>query len=307
WQVSYYLSPGERLGISVFPPRPFPWKESFESRFTIAHRGISPEIDKEWAKYGDVLILWNWTMRSWSFSWGREHVPYDLDDFRAHVRAAKDAGMTPIMYASCHWYYSRDADEYAAELRRMKDLVDIEGVYYDGIPGQEWVVAYEEMRMTREIFRDGKIIVHATGNNYNGHPPLLEPSIKIPAVETYSDATYTGELVNGEGRDWAYPKYIAAQYRLSNCIGVMKYDKWDGLTPLQRDLMMLRHNGRACLLPVEWEGMTDEGRLGYLRETYLPILDELRRLWEEKGSEPDFYEKHYLPRAIELTRGLLPE
>jgi hypothetical protein len=27
----------------------------------------------------------------------------------------------------------------------------------------------------------------------------------------------------------------------------------------------------------------------------------LEKLWKEKGNEPDFYEKYYLPKAEELT------
>jgi hypothetical protein len=162
------------------------------------------------------------------------------------------------------------------------------------------------MRMTREVFPDGVLILHATGHPYDGGPPLGEPSLKIPAVETYADVTYTGELVVGRGADWAYPRYVTSQHNLANCVGVMKFDRWEGLTPLQRDLMMLRHGGRGCLLPLDHEGATDEGRLHQMRETYFPIIRALEKLWEEKGHEPDFFERHYRPRAIELTKALLP-
>ena len=87
----------------------------------------------------------------------------------------------------------------------------------------------------------------------------------------------------------------------------MKYDKWQGLTPLERDMLMLRLNGRTCLLPVGHEGNTDRDRLEYLKEKYFPILDELKKLWEDKGNESGFYEKYYLPKSIELTAPFLPE
>ena len=307
WEVDWHLSPGERLGISVAPPRPFPWKESFDERFTIVNRDTDTNTYKDIAPYADTFILWDFTMRSWSFSFGKEHIPYDAERFKECVKAAKDAGVHPIMYASSQWYYSRDAQEYVDEIKRMKDLFGIDGLYLDGIPGQEWVVAYEEMRMLRELFPDGRLMIHATGDKYNGNPPLSEPAFKIPAIETYADMTYTGELINGEGIDWAYPKYITRQYRLANCIGMMKYDKWEGLTPIQRDMQMLRLNGRSCLLPVEHEGATDNERLEYLKKDYFPILAQLKALWEEKGSEPNFYEKYYLPKAIELTESYLKD
>jgi hypothetical protein len=307
WQVSWFLSPGERIGLSVFPPRPFPWEDSFRSTFTISHSSTPVEKYRDWGRYADILILWNFTQRSWAMSWGRDFVPYDPETLRQHIAAAKEAGMRPIFYSSPYYYYSRDAQEHTDAVRRLKDAFELEGVYYDAVPSLEWVVAYEEMRMTRELFPSGSIILHATGHAYDGGPPLGEPSLHIPAVDTYADITYTGELVHGRGRDWVYPKYITSQYGLANCVGVMKHDSWDGLTVRQRDLMMLRHGGRACLLPVAWEGPTDEARMSDMAENYFRILEELKKLWEEKGSDPGFFEKYYLPRVTELSEPLISE
>jgi hypothetical protein len=60
---------------------------------------------------------------------------------------------------------------------------------------------------------------------------------------------------------------------------------------LQKSLAMLRINGRS------------QYRL-YPRE-YFEVLDRLRRLWEEHGKEPAFFEKHYPPKAREWTAPLL--
>jgi len=293
WEVSWHLSPGERLAISIFPPRPFPWKDSFGFGFLLARRR-DPLDGYPRRKRGDyrVEILWDFLQRSWAMSWGPRHVAHDDEELRAHVAAIKKAGSHPVVYASPQWYYSRDAEEFAAELKRLKDTYGIEGVYYDGIPSQEWVVAYEEMRMTREVFPDGPVILHATGQSYSGGPPLGEPSLKIPAIETYATATYTGELVYGYGYDWVYPRYVTSQYRKANCIGVMKHDAWEGPTELQQELIMLRHNGRCQYRK-------------YPAESYQVLLG-LKALWEEKGDEPDFYERYYLPKFEELTRDLLP-
>jgi hypothetical protein len=305
WQVRWLLSPGDRLGVSVFPPRPFPWKQSFHSLFTIAERTTPLEKYARWGEYADILILWDFTQRTWAMSYGRQHIPYSDEQLQAAIAAARKAGMKPVPYMSPYYYYSRDAAELVGQVRWFKDR-GFEGVYFDAVPSQEWVVAYEEMRMTREVFPDGAIILHATGHPYDGGPPLGEPSLKIPAIETYADVTYTGELVVGRGEDWAYPRYVTSQHNLANCIGVMKFDRWEGLTPLQRDLMMLRHGGRGCLLPVDHEGATDEERLRQMRDTYFPIVRALETLWEEKGDEPDFFERHYRPKAIELTKAWLP-
>ena len=203
-----------------------------------------------------------------------------------HIRAIHEAGSKAILYASPQWYYSRDAQEWADELRRLRDRYHIDGIYYDGIPSQEWIVAYEEMRLTREIFPDGPIIVHNTGQCYNGNPPLGEPAIRIPAIETYATATYAGELVYGEGADWPFIQYSASQYRKANCIGVMKGDAWEGVSDLEKAMTMLLHNGR--------------GQYRKFPAEYFKALQELEQLWQEKGQSPDFYEDHYLPKVKEL-------
>lgn len=220
-------------------------------------------------------------------SWGPKHVPYDEKLLRFHVNAVKEAGTHPILYTSAHWYYSRDAEEFIQEIRRLGDTYGIEDIYYDGIPSQEWVVVYEEMRMTRESFPDGPVIVHSTGQVYNGNPPLGEPAIKIPAIETYATATYAGELVYGLGADWPLLKYVLSQYRTANCIGVMKGDAWEGLTDTERKVAFLKYNGRCQYRKYPAE--------------YHKILEDLYALWNEKGQEHRFYEDHYLPRWKEMS------
>ena len=211
---------------------------------------------------------------------------------RDHVQAIHKAGSKAALYASAHWYYSRDPQEFATEIRRLRDTYSIDGIYYDGIPSQEWLVAYEEMRLTREIFPEGPVIVHNTGQAYNGNPPLGEPSIRIPAVETYATATLSGELVHGAGTDWPFLRYSASQYRVANCIGVMKGDAWTGLETLEKNLVMLRYNGR--------------GQYRLYPKEYFDVLSRLEQLWKEHGRKPDFFETHYQPKAREWTARLLP-
>jgi len=294
WKVKWFISPGERLAISVFPPKPYPWKDSFRTHWMLSDQGHTDTSEySKWKNKADIVLLWDYVQRAWAFSWGHEHFVADEPELNNHIAAIKNAGMRPIIYMSPYYYYSRDAAELSGEAKRLKEKYKIEGVYFDGIPSQEWTVAYEEMRMTREIFADGIIILHNTGHPYNGIPPLGDPSIKIPAIETYADANFGGELVYGEGKDWAYPKYIEAQYRLSNTVGAMvMWDNfgWKGFTPLQQDLMMLLYNGRS----------QDKSR-------YKPYIEKLEKLWQQKGADPDFYEKYYLPEVKKMTKGLLPE
>lgn len=288
WRLKYSLSPGERIAISVFPPRPYPWDDSFESSWLLTWRRDDLDGYAE-RRRGErhAELLWDFFQRSWAFSWGREHLPYDEAEIRDHVRAIKAAGSRPIPYMSGWFYYSRNAAEFGAEVRRLRDTYGFEGVYYDGMPVQDWIVAYEEMRLTREVYPDGMVILHHTVP-----APLMDASIELPAISTYADITYMAELIYGQGTDWAYPRYMGAQYRKANCIGVMKSDSWEGLTDAQKSLVMLRYNGRGQYRKYPLE--------------YYETLLSLQSLWREKGSDRHFYEKYYLPRFEELTKDLLP-
>jgi hypothetical protein len=249
-----------------------------------------------------VAVLWDFCQRNWGMSWGPSWVPYDEAALTKHIMALKAAGVRPITYMSMYFYYSRNPQEYIDNVRRFRDRYGIEGVYSDGDPSPEWVVAYEEMRMLRELFPDGVIVLHTTGQPGNGGPPLSEPDIFIPAIDTYATATFRGEWAQYEGGiGWPYPRYVSSQYRKANCIGVQKGDRWENVPQLTQDLLNLRYNGRAS----HWSGLEPSAEF---RNRYLPALRELERLWQEKGDDPAFYERYYLPRVESLTPDLvLPE
>jgi len=297
WQVKWLVSPGERLAISVFPPRPYSWRQSFEPIF-VGRREVPLEKYAELAAYGKIVILWNFIVAGSGDAWmsGREHIIYD-EDLRRHVRAVKETGMVPILYMSPWYYHSRNEEEFLDEVKRLRDTYGIEGVYYDG-HSDRWLHAYELMRMTRELFPDGTIVLHDTQP-----APLLECSLVTPAISTYADMTLAGELVWGFGPDWIYPRYIPSQFRTGSCVGVLLHDKWEGVTAIEGDLLALLHNARGSSPWVWWTASEEQGRFGEWKREYFPVLMELKKLWEQKGGEPDFYEEHYLPRAKELVLG----
>ena len=301
WRITWFVSPGERLAISVFPPRPFPWADSFDRVFTLTHRSVPTDAYAKFTDQIDILIMWDFFQRSWAMSWGADHRAVDEEAIRSHVAAMKQAGIHPIPYMSGWFYHSLDAKEFAGEVKRLRDTYGFEGVYYDGIP-LDWVVAYEEMRLTRELYPDGVLILHHT------YPaPLYEGSIELPAIASYADVTWMAELIYGVGRDWPYPKYFTTQYRKANTVGAMLHDHWDWGNRIDKDLMMLGYNGRASAPGLPWKEGPGEAGFAEWVQRYLPVAGELKRLWQEKGGEPDFYERHYLPRWRELTAGQLPE
>lgn len=298
WQIAWEIDPGERLGLSVFPPRPYDWQQSFRMNWALTFRGLDTSQYQELAKWLNVVVLWDFCQRSWGMSFGPSWTPYDEAGLREHIAAIKHAGMRPINYMSAYFYYSRDPQEYIDNVRAFKEEYGIEGIYSDGDPSPEWVVAYEEMRMLRELFPDGVIVLHTTGQPGNGGPPLSEPDIFIPAIDTYATATYRGEWVLYEGGlGWQYPRYVSSQYRKANCIGIQKGDRWMGVSQIQQDMMNLRYNGRAS----HWPEIDPPE---YFTSQYYPALMSLKTLWEEHGSEPDFFQRWYVPKVNELTADL---
>lgn len=286
WRLEYFLSPGERLALTVFPPRPYPWERSFEASWLITNRKY-PLDEYPARKRGDWHgeVLWDFFQRSWAFSWGREHLPCGEQEIRDHIAAIKAAGSHPLPYMSGWFYYSRNAAEFGAEVKRLRDAYGFEGVYYDGMPILDWIVTYEGMRLTRQLYPDGMIILH-----HSSPAPLSDASLELPAISTYADITYMGEMVAGSGPNWVYPKYIGSQYRKANCIGVMKSDAWEDVTEEEKTLIMLGYNGR--------------GQYRTWPPDYYQTLLALQQTWREHGDQKDFYEQWYLPKYREMTAQL---
>jgi hypothetical protein len=302
WEITWRLQPGERIGISAFPPRPYPWKQSFEGGFALSEFTMDTTRYRGWREDCQAVILWDFFERSWGMSYGARWTVRDGERLREHIRAAKDAGLKPVPYMSAWFYHSRDAVELTDEVRRLRDEWGFEGVYYDGLPVEDWVAAYEEMRLTREAYPDGTIILHHTFPT-----PLMEAGIELPAITTYADITFMGEEICGDTQDWAYPKYMVSQYRKANTIGVMKHNKWRWSGHFQRDMMMLRYNGRADVLSYIERGLAEDPEQHNLLEIYRVLLSDLKSLWRLRGDDPNFYEKYYLPAVLARTEALLLE
>ena len=296
WKVRWRLSPGERLGISTFPPRTYPWKKSFEMNTALTFAGSPATIyEKELSpRYFDAIIPWDFAVRGYGMTFGPRYEVYDESRLREHVAAIQAQKMRALPYLSAYFYYSRDPAEYTNELKRWKRAYGIDGFYSDGLPDLNWLIAYEEIRMARELFPDGDIWLHTTGQGNNGGPPLALPDICCPFIDTYADATVRGEWLPFQGHDWPYIRYITSQFRTANTVGVPKGDRWNVPQMLQNDVTLLS-NGRAWPSegPYSKKGNSDW-------HAYIAKLRALQELWQAKGNEPDFYEKYYLPKAREL-------
>lgn len=300
WNVAWTVSPGERLGISVFPPRPYPWKESFRSGYVLANRSDSPS-KYTLSRNVDIVLLWSSFFRKagWGMSYGTKYEVNYEDDFIAHIKAVRDAGLIPVHFMSQYFYCTKDPSIFIDEVKRFKDTYGrygLKGFYSDGEYPQDWIIAYELMRMGRALFPDGTIIIHATGKSGNGGPPMAKPDIFIPAVNTYASMTLKAEGIAGRGIDWPLHQFTTSQFRQANCIGLQKPDEWEGVSIIEGYMQSLIHNGRARC----WG---DEAAYEHI---YIPALRELEKEWMTHGAEHDFYERFYRPKAIELMQRYRP-
>jgi len=214
--------------------------------------------------------------------------------------------MKVFTYAPAYFYYNKEsADEYITEIKRLRDTYGIDGIYSDGIPSEhQWVTGYEESRMLRELFPDGFIVAHQTGNPQNGGGPLSAAALFLPFVDTYWNATLKGESVAADNFKAPIASMTWAQYNVANCVGIPKGDEWfyfnsEGkrtkIPQGAQDLLMLEFNGRPriTLHDDEWKA------------NFVSVLRKLKKVWEENGDKPNFYEKYYAPAAREYIRPYL--
>lgn len=293
WSVSWTISSGERLGVTAFPPREYDWENSFDT--IVANidfeKGYSEERGAwQWQNYKTAIdldygIIWGAFQGAYGMSFGTQSIPKDEDIFKAHVEAANAAGVEPLEYISM-FFWDGTMDEYIAEVIRHRDTYGIRGVYTDGVPPIDWLESYEGMRRLREVFPDGCIIVHTTGQTANGGAPLATPEVFIPALDAYATFTLRGESVEGTTKDWPYPRFVTSGYGTSNVFGLQKFDGWEidggGMPVHEQQLLQLLHNGRA-----RYDGTYSRG--------YREILAKVQKLWEANGWSDEFYENCYLP------------
>ncbi len=309
WQIAWTISPGERLAISTFPPREYDWEQSFESTYRnmdwkSSTGGYSSYYDDLDLRY---VVLFNAADRGYATEWG-PHFTYNAHgaEFEAHIKAAKDAGVKTTTYAPAYFYFDKETpDQYITEITRLKNRYGLEGIYSDGTPSEhQWVTAYEESRMLRELFPDGVLTVHQTGNPANGGPPLSSPAHFIPAIDTYWTVTLKAESSGIEGPADPVIPLTLTQYNAANCYGLIKGDDWKYIDDegnivtvpsADQYILGLEYNARARLNSAD----------DIFKNSYVPIIRKLKTLWQEKGDQPYFYEKYYQPKVRELTRDSL--
>ena len=304
WYFDYQISSGEILGVSAFPAREYDWEDSFESTYINYYRdGNNARFAQDAELYGvDVGVFWDYTKKEWGMSYGNTYevaTGYEWK-FKNDIATAHKNGIKVAPFMSMYFWYNRDIDEYINEVKRHRDTYGIDGIYSDGTPDLDWLVAYEGARKLRELFPDGPLIVHQTGAPGNGSPPAGLPDLFIPAVDSYFTITLRGEDLPGEGINWKYVEDVSSGYNVSNAIGVLKGNKWKEngqvIPQYKQNLISLLYNGRARV-----ESRDENSEVKYAT-LYDELLHKLHINYLVHQNRSDYYNEHYLPYVHKLIR-----
>ena len=283
WTCTHTVGAGLRLGIGIFPPREFDWEKSFKWRLCHTGNGFPPDhVLARWGEYATHMCLHASAMWKSVPPWIGPYEQRDPDDFRRVIGTCKRLGMTVIPYMSPWYYHVRDSGHFMAQLARQKAEFGFGGIYYDGLWFDDWIESYRVMRRTRELFREGCVYIHSTIG-----PPLFSKTMWCPFLDTYADLVLRGEGYAADGPNDPYVRYVAAGYRTSNAIGMMKGDKWQGTDAKQQKTIMLGYNGRGRWGTYPRRNEKGDyvwpGQLGPLTglwvDWYFPELERLEREW----------------------------
>lgn len=286
WSCRYLLGAGTLLGLAIYPAREFDWEKSFD--WQLAHTNYYPTDAalETWSRYVKLV-----TLHQHIWATGEPGGPYDLLDeaqFHRVIATCNRLGLKLIPYMSPYYYLDPSVDAFMEQLAAQKAAHGFHGTYYDGLYFRDWVKSYEVMRRTRELFPDGPMYLHTSWG-----PPVGSHEISCPFIDTYADIVLRGEGRETLGADAPYVRYIAAGYRVSNAIGLMKGNRW-GIPYEEQLRVMLSYNGRERLSVYpsrdaegnnHWPG--EDGTLDTpWTRVYWPALLELRARWEAGRVDP---------------------
>jgi hypothetical protein len=282
WRLRYAVSEPGELWVSVFPPRPFPWRQSYETMLHSfsCNRPFPSDSDlADWRRYGSILTLHSWV---WKGKFGsqygveddesykaREFEPKSQGELRRVIETAHRLNMKVIVYMSP--YYAADPTPQGIEdfVRRVRERIQqygFDGVYFDGA-AREVRPAYEFVVRTRQALgNDAVLHLHLTG----------VPSLVCPFIDCHADYILRGEHL---GLSEEYARWFVSGYQLSNSIGTFCYDR----LRVNKDLIdrLLRVHARLPFWVGDgtWHGAKyhlTEAEQQTMRDHYYPALEKQR-------------------------------
>jgi len=282
WRVDYPIKKGEELWVSVFPPRPYNWKRSFQS---LAHEGWRKplekyaypdnEIIKDTARFCDIFAVH-------SYIWpGGDRAPWlipkfvasDAEKFKRMRDAVKQSGMKLVLYLSPYYYRGEDL---FAELRGLLAEDKTDGFYFDGVSG-DFRKSYRFVRHSRRILGDERILYTHCSTD-----PLGSANIYCPFIDTYSDYILRGEAGRGGRSREDFLRWICSGYNISNTVGIWCYYGSTGASgyvhkvPSPEDVdAALKNHARIWRTRMSWE-VVGGGNVSDFDNVYYPALEKLR-------------------------------
>lgn len=318
WQIAYELLPGERLFVAAMPVRQYDWEKSFSYNWwECPHVSAGRELScnemlrtnvSQAAREASALVLWEAAVHANGGGWEGPYVPYPssaaVKQLVGDVLASKK---DPVVYMSMWFSYTRNATVYINHVQDWKTRFGIRGIYSDGLPICDWLSAYEEARMLRQLFPDGTLIFH---DSQEGREESKAAALYRPFIHAYATSTLMGENTpSSDGVMWRWPRYATAGYRRSGSFGAIKGNRWTSPTIMKdkpwQSFVQLVYNGRQ-------RPASDELNLG--ESQYLAARLSLQRLWEQHGRSRtpgnnteipgpnSFFDQYYLPAAQNLTQ-----
>lgn len=284
------------LFIGVLPPRPFDWDRSF---WPVIHysshiqRYPTDEQIAAYSKYAKVLEMHSWVWQNrydenagdekgnkfpvyadYSF-WPQDGkwIPNNEVEFKRVINIAHAYGMKVLPYVSSEYEKDVDPKTFVAEIKRLKDTYDIDGVYLDGLFSQRPELGYMAARTLRELFgEDGWITLHDThGSGY-----------WIPFINTYMDLIITSEHNSFE-------RWTSTSYKISNAIASLwpeiplgVKDGREFLKKLVDDSLL--YNNRVLLMTGDqgqwrdWRLYFTPDEMKFMEEYYLGALEKIKRV-----------------------------
>src|SRR5699024_10255476 len=146
WKTSWDIQPGERLGVSIFPAKPFDWEKSFETPYVYSNVYPHPNKDKEemfkeWKQYTNIGLLWESFYEARTENdHAKQYVVEDEALYQDSVDGLHANRMQEINYMSPGMlkYNYDDHRDIKDEVQRFRDTYGMDGVYYDGTH-HDWV------------------------------------------------------------------------------------------------------------------------------------------------------------------------
>ena len=284
WSIPFKFSGSGELWVSVFPPRPFDWAQSYEGMlhsFSWKNPYPSDNQLKEWRKFGSVLTLhcWIWEGANGSKTGVEKDDSWIAHDFKPKsekelarvLKTAHALKMKVIPYMSPFYQSaptSAGIKKFVKQIEAARQTYGFDGVFFDGIY-YDLPASYELMRRVRKVIgKEGILHIHVT----------CVPKICCPFIECYADYTLRGEHA-GLSKD--YTRWTISCWNMSNSIGMTCYDA----TRPSKTMIEMMLAARARL-PIWVDDGTWNGAAYHLTAPELKLMETeyLPRLQQEKES-----------------------